>query len=46
MTINELQEQLQENLITYLDELHPELKDGVCQVIVETFDTAFFKGEN
>jgi hypothetical protein len=46
MTINELQEQLQENLITYLDEMPAELIDGVCQVIVKTFDTAFFKGEN
>jgi hypothetical protein len=42
MTINELQEQLQNNLITYLDEMPAELIDGVCQVIVETFNTAFF----
>jgi hypothetical protein len=42
MTLNELQEQLQENLITYLDEMPAELIDGVCQVIVKTFDTAFY----
>jgi hypothetical protein len=33
----ELQEQLQENLITYLDGLPNTLVDGICQVVVDTF---------
>jgi hypothetical protein len=43
MTLNELQEQLQNNLITYLSDWLPaDLVDGACQVVVDTFDTAFF----
>jgi hypothetical protein len=32
-----LQEQLQENLIAYLDGFPDNLIDGVCQVVVDTF---------
>lgn len=45
MTLQELKEQLQENLLAYLDGHDQELLDGVCQTVVDTFDTAFFKGE-
>ena len=54
MTLNELKEQLQENLITYLDgatgcEYHevnidPYVIDNVCQIVVETFNNAFYAG--
>jgi hypothetical protein len=36
----DLQEQLQENLRTYLDGMSDELLDGICQVVVDTFHTA------
>jgi hypothetical protein len=42
MTIYELREQLQQNLITYLDELPSDLVDGVCKVVVDTFNDAFY----
>lgn len=42
MNTQELQQLLQDNLITYLDEMPSDLIDGVCQVIVDTFNTAFF----
>jgi hypothetical protein len=37
MKLENLQEQLQDNLITYLSELPDSLIDGVCQVVVDTF---------
>lgn len=40
MNTFELQEQLQENLRTYLDGMNDELLDGICQVVVDTFYTA------
>ena len=40
MNTLELQEQLQENLRTYLDGMNDELLDGICQVVVDTFHTA------
>ena len=30
-------EQLQENLMTFLDGMNDEILDGVCQVVVDTF---------
>jgi hypothetical protein len=30
-------EQLQENLMTFLDGMNDEVLDGVCQVVVDTF---------
>jgi hypothetical protein len=36
----ELQEQLQENLRTYLDGMSDEILDDVCQIVVDTFRTA------
>jgi len=30
-------EQLQENLMTFLDGMSDEVLDGVCQVVVDTF---------
>ena len=30
-------EQLQENLITFLDGMSDEMLDGVCQIVVNTF---------
>jgi hypothetical protein len=32
-----LQEQLQENLRTYLDGMSDEILDDVCQIVVDTF---------
>jgi len=40
MNTFDLQEQLQENLRTYLDGMSDELLDGICQVVVDTFHTA------
>lgn len=40
MNFFDLQEQLQENLRTYLDGMSDELLDGICQVVVDTFHTA------
>jgi len=40
MNTFDLQEQLQENLRTYLDGMNDELLDGICQVVVDTFHTA------
>jgi hypothetical protein len=37
MKLELLREQLQENLITYLDGLDEDLIAGVCQVVVNTF---------
>ena len=47
MNLDELKEQLQENLITFLDdrqgfEIDSILTDKICQVVVDTFDDAFF----
>jgi len=36
----ELQEQLQENLRTYLDGISDEILDDVCQIVVDTFHTS------
>jgi hypothetical protein len=33
-------EQLQENLMTFLDGMNDEVLDGVCQVVVDTFKEA------
>jgi hypothetical protein len=33
-------EQLQENLMTFLDGMSDEVLDGVCQVVVDTFKEA------
>ncbi len=35
--MNNLETQLQDNLITYLDGLPNTLVDGICQVVVDTF---------
>lgn len=40
MNTFDLQEQLQENLRTYLDGMSDELLDGICQIVVDTFHTA------
>ena len=42
MNIYELREQLQNNLITYLDGVDESLVDGVCQIVVDTFNEAFY----
>jgi hypothetical protein len=45
MNLLELREQLQEDMISYFHTIHnyePELLDNVCQVIVDTFDNAFY----
>ena len=42
MNIYELSEQICDNLTAHLDELHPELIDGVCQVVVDTINDATF----
>lgn len=49
MRLDELQEQLQENIITVLDDYHgyeiDELMiDLVCQIIVATFNDTFYDG--
>jgi hypothetical protein len=36
ININELSEQLQENIMIYLDGFSDEILSGVCQVIVDT----------
>jgi hypothetical protein len=33
-----LKEQLQENLISFLDGMPDETLDGVCQIVIETID--------
>lgn len=35
--MKDLQEQLQENLRTYLDGMSDEILDDVCQIVVDTF---------
>lgn len=40
MNLDDLQEQLQDNLITYLSDLPESLIDGVCGIVVETFREA------
>jgi len=50
MNLLELREQLQENLISYMDTVQSQfldidrqwVYDDMCQVIVDTFDDAFF----
>lgn len=52
MNLNDLREQLQDNLITYLSEINacewhdsyidPDVLDTVCQIVVDTFDKAFY----
>ena len=36
----DLQEQLQENLRTYLDGISEQILDDVCQIVVDTFRAA------
>ena len=38
MNLELLREQLQENLVIYLDGMSDEMLDGVCQIIVSTFN--------
>ena len=50
MTLEELKEQLQENLIMYLEEMPLEfyqdrlesIIDGVCDIVITTFDESFY----
>ena len=52
MNLIELREQLQDNLITYLSEINacefhdsyidPDTLDTVCQIVVDTFNDAFY----
>ena len=54
MNLLELREQLQDNLITYMSDINacefhdsyldPDVVDTVCQIVVDTFDNAFFAG--
>jgi hypothetical protein len=52
MNLYELREQIQENIITYMDTVQSQyldidrqwVYDDLCQVIVDTFDDAFFAG--
>jgi hypothetical protein len=37
MTNELLREQLQYNLVSYLDGMSDEILDGVCQVVLDTF---------
>jgi len=52
MNLDELKEQLQNNLITYLSEINscefhdsyidPDTLDTVCQIVVDTFNKSFY----
>ena len=50
MTLNDLREQLQENILSYMDTVQSQyldidrqwVYDDLCQVVVDTFDEAFF----
>jgi len=47
MNLEELKEQLQENIVTVLDdyqgyEIDSLMIDKICQIVVDTFDNAFF----
>ena len=50
MTLNELKEQIQENILTYMDSVESSyldtdrqwVYDDLCQVIVDTFDDTFY----
>ena len=42
MTLNDLREQLQENIRTYLDGYDESILDNLCQIVIDTFDKAFF----
>ena len=47
MNIDELKEQLQENIVTVLDdyqgyEIDSLMIDKICQVVVDTFNDAFY----
>ena len=54
MTLNELKEQLQENMITYLSDPFPcenhdvficdDVVSNICQIIVDTFNDTFYDG--
>ena len=37
MTLQELREQLQEDLMTYLDGMDARIKVDVCQIVVDNF---------
>ena len=53
MNLELLREQLQENLISYMDTVQSQyldidrqwVYDDICQVVVDTFDDAFFSGQ-
>ena len=50
MNLELLREQLQENLISYMDTVQPQyleidrqwVYDDLCQVVIDTFDDAFY----
>jgi len=42
MNLDELKEQLQENICTYLDGFNEDIIDDLCQIVVDTFNQAFF----
>jgi len=50
MTLEDLREQIQENLLTYMDTVQSQyldidrqwVYDDLCQVVVDTFNEAFF----
>lgn len=47
MTLDELKEQLQEDMISYFHTIHnyePELLDTICQIIVDRFNKSFHSG--
>lgn len=54
MNLDELKEQLQDNLISYMSEVNacefhdsyidPDVLDTMCQIVVDTFNDAFYAG--
>lgn len=44
MNLDELKEQLQENIRTYLDEYDMYIVDDLCDIVVNTFNNAFYTG--
>lgn len=44
MTLNELKEQLQENIRTYLDEYDMYIVDDLCDIVANTFNDTFYDG--
>ena len=43
--IREVREQLQEDLLCYLDERNTRMKDRVCEIVVENFKKILPRGE-